>query len=251
MTTLRQPARTLRLVGRPATPPGWSDARPAALFALDGCREGGDDPEVRASAFVTLVEGLWEHETLELVIGLDRTGLGPPQVHIGLQQSLASAAGQTRDLLPGALAGALPRWQLAALPLEQWPKLPELRAVLRPASLISGTPGDSTPSWLPMPKKLPSWGLTTPFDEPLAAAPLMLRYRFRSARMTPHMRQLLHRRLLELRRGGLRLHPAGGARPALLARHPARRRGPGIVACAAAGRGWLDVRRGGAMRGRP
>jgi len=249
MTQPFQLDRPLRLVSSTTPPSGWADARLTALFALEGCRDSGEDPEVRTSAFLTLVEGLWEHETLELVLRLDRTARQPVVVHIGLRQNLASAASQTCELLPGALVGALPRWQLTPVPVEQWPELPEVRAVLRPASLLAGAPGEAATTWLPLPVKLPCWGLTTPFDEPLSEAPLVLRFRFRSSRLNQDMRQTLHRSLLELRRGGLRLHASGEREETYL--HDLRLEASALEVWPAmlrAGTGWtfdVEVRCGG------
>lgn len=199
----------LKLVRSAVATPDLCEMHPSLLFALHGCRDGGDEPDLRPSALRTLVAGLWEHEVLELVVRLDRNAETAVTVHVGLAQSRASAASHTRDVMANALAGALPRWQLTPAPLEAWPELPQLRTVLRPACLLAGGPGDAAPTWLPMPLKLPGWALTTPFDEPLANAPLVLRYRFRSARLTDGMRQTLHRRLLELRRGALHMYRSG------------------------------------------
>ena len=84
--------------------------QPTLRMALAGSLRAATT-DVRASAWHTLLEGLWAHEAIELTHAFtpDTTGGGHYAFDACLLQSLHARASQTRQVLPQALAGALPR----------------------------------------------------------------------------------------------------------------------------------------------
>lgn len=180
--------------------------------------------EVRPSAWHALLESLWPHETLELVHRFIPGACdgGRYRFEVSLRQSMAARASQSRHVLPLALAGVLPRWQFRATDKSQenLAELP-LRATLSPAPLRL-THKDSRASrmdaeseqCLPFPAELPSWFLTTPFDEPLIDGQWTLELSFTRYRLEAAERERTHRLWQGLRRGSFRLHrPQVAAEP--------------------------------------
>jgi hypothetical protein len=220
--------RSLHLVhGAAQRTPGRVDGlvvQTTARWQLVGTRRE-PDTVVRASAWHTFLAGLWPHE--EVVIEhrfghATAPGQSDYSMTICLRQGLAGRASQSRQVMAQALAGALPRWRLDALPLPavEPPAMP-LRARLVPAAVrLTAVRRLGEGPWVRpalYPGELPAWSLTTPFEEPLAEpGGYSLHIRLWRAPGDAATTERNHRLLQDLRRGALRVqHPDAAAEPAL------------------------------------
>ena len=194
------------------TSPAMLELQSTAAYCLCGTlREA--PVEIRPSAWHTLLESVWPHEAIELVHRFRLRTSDPASYafEVRLLQSLAARAGESRDVLPQALAGILPKWKFqAAIPGDGREQVLPLRATFVPAPLrVTRVRQHRTEieeaDWLPFPGELPKWFLTAPFDEQLVDGAWSLEIRF--ARFVPSdaERARWHRLLQELRRGALRL----------------------------------------------
>ncbi|MBK6803324.1 MAG: ATP-binding protein [Novosphingobium sp.] len=201
------PAAThLRLIAPPGAAAPGSSEEPAHVtaLALKGIRRGVATA-VRPLAWHAFVDGLWPHESVDIV---HQFGHSAPQQYrfaIRLRQTLASRAGQSAQALRIALGSAFPSWVLD----DEGPAADDmgpLRATMVPLPLQLFDKDDpATTRRMPFPGSLPDWLLTTPFDEALAGGPWECRIRVRRAATGSAERVQYLNILRALQRGALQL----------------------------------------------